>query len=189
MSKKKFNKLFKSFMKDLSINLFTKKGEKNIKSDLKNLDSDRTKKIIDNLSQFKNGSDNVEFNEYLDHEIKDTLGKPDMTQFFVQDGMYLTKETWYTDQGEIVKVSVSESPTSGHNSGENNIANGNPFNGIPLEGIPLDILKNMSSFLDFKDIIFPQQLTLDEQLTDALLSEDYTEAIRLRDLINNAKKQ
>jgi len=67
-------------------------------------------KMIDMLSKFNSIEINEEF-EGLESEIDKELGNPDKVEFYSEGELYIEKRIWYTPDGELVKLIVSDDPS------------------------------------------------------------------------------
>ncbi len=80
----------------------SKKTNKDLNS--KNL-SEEMLKMIESLSKFKEITNPDEQFE-IDHEY----GPADKVEFFTEDDLFFKRSTWVVEDGEIVKLEVSDAP-------------------------------------------------------------------------------
>jgi hypothetical protein len=73
----------------------------------KNYDSyeEKAKKIIDSLQNFSEITDVDK-----QHQIDNELGEPHEIHLFHSDGLYFKRSIWNTEDGDLVKLEVSEEP-------------------------------------------------------------------------------
>ncbi len=134
---KTFDDLFNEFFKRNKINPEDKPTDP-IK--------DEAKKFIDLLTNMSKSID-----ENIEKDIDESLGKPDKTEFFDEDGIFYERRTWNTPHGEIVKLIGTDDPS--------------------LLSMP------------------PVTKSLQEQLDEALATEDYEKAAAIRDKMNEKPKK
>jgi len=96
---KTFNELFDEFFKKNNINPSDKIAD-SIKGD--------AKKMIDMLTRVKN-VDNID--EEVEKQIDTELGKPDKIEFFNKGNVFFERRIWHTQNGDIVKLLVTDEPT------------------------------------------------------------------------------
>lgn len=96
---KTFDELFDDFFKRNNI-----KPEDKISDTVK----DEAKKMIDLLTNYK---DVENINEEVEKEIDATLGKPDKIEFYNEGDLFFEKRIWYTANGDLIKLIVSDEPT------------------------------------------------------------------------------
>jgi excinuclease UvrABC helicase subunit UvrB len=83
---KNFDDLFNEFFKNDDSNEINKKLERLIKTLTTPFDVDSKK------------------------ELEDALGEPDEVQNFENNGLFITKHIWHTENGDVIKMMVSSSP-------------------------------------------------------------------------------
>lgn len=96
---KTFNELFDEFFKRNKI-----KPTDKINDSAK----DDAKKMIDMLTKSKNVTN---ISEEVEKEIETELGKPDKIEFFNEGNVFFEKRIWYTPNGNIEKLIVTDEPT------------------------------------------------------------------------------
>ena len=96
---KTFDELFDDFFKRNNI-----KPEDKIGDSVK----DEAKKMIDLLTNYK---DVENIDEAIEQEIDASLGKPDKIEFYNEGDLFFEKRIWYTANGELIKLIVSDEPT------------------------------------------------------------------------------
>lgn len=149
---KTFNELFDDFFKRNNIN-----PNDEITGPIK----DEAKRMIDILSKITkfrntdlNDADEMEKLEKefedMEKQFDDSLGKPDKTEFYDENGLFYEKRIWNTPHGKIEKIIISDDPS--------------------LISIPV-----------------PEK-TLQDKLNEAIESEDYELAAKVRDEISKRKK-
>jgi hypothetical protein len=131
---KSFNELFDDFFKRNKI-----RPEDGMDDSIK----DEILKMIDMLSKFNDVEMNEDF-EDLEKEIDEEFGKPDKVEFYNENELFIEKRIWYTPDGELVKLIVSDDPS----------------------------------------LLSKPKKTLEQQLKEAVESEDYEKAALIRDQIN-----
>lgn len=95
-----FDELFDSFFNNNN----EKKGKKRGRPKKESYD-EKAKKIIDSLQNFSEITD-VDKQNQIDNE----LGEPHEINLFKSDGLYFKRSIWYTEDGDIVKLEVSDEP-------------------------------------------------------------------------------
>lgn len=83
---KSFDDLFNEFFKKNNSNLNKEKIEMLLKALTNPLDVDKT------------------------NDIDELLGTPDIIQTFENDGLFIRKEIWHTEKGDVVKMIVNDTP-------------------------------------------------------------------------------
>lgn len=96
---KSFNDLFNEFFKRNNIN-----PDDELNDDLEGT----ARKIIEMLT---NANNIDSFDENLEMEIDKSLGKPDKIEFYNEGDMFFEKRIWSTENGDIVKIIVTDEPT------------------------------------------------------------------------------
>lgn len=96
---KTFDELFNEFFKRNKI-----KPEDNIDD----LSKEKAKNFIDLLVNFK---DVGNMDEEIENQIDETLGKPDKIEFYNEDNIFYEKRIWYTPNGDLVKLIITDDPT------------------------------------------------------------------------------
>lgn len=100
---KSFDELFNEFFKRHNIN-----PEDKISDNLR----DEAKKVIDILTKIKNLDEDLHsMDEELEKSIDDDLGKPDKIEFFNEDNLFYERRTWHTENGDLIKLIISDDPT------------------------------------------------------------------------------
>ena len=51
--------------------------------------------------------------EEIEKSIDEELGKPDKIEFFNEDNLFFERRTWHTENGDLIKLLVSDDPTFG----------------------------------------------------------------------------
>jgi len=70
-------------------------------------DNNDMRKVFERLSKSLDGSlDNSEIEDLFDSN----LGEPDSIEIYEENGLFYEKQSWFTETGEIVKLSVSNDP-------------------------------------------------------------------------------
>ena len=95
-----FDELFDSFF-----NNNEKKGKKRGRPKKEESYNEKAKKIIDSLQNFSEITD-VD----RQHQIDNELGEPHEINLFKADGLYFKRSIWNTEDGDIVKLEVSDEP-------------------------------------------------------------------------------
>lgn len=108
-----------------------------------------------------------DIDEAVEKNIDESLGKPDKVEFYEENDLYYEKRIWHTSKGDFVKLIIRNTPPP--------ITDVNPY------------IKPSSSVI-VKSKSRPIKVTLQEQLDEAVLAENYEMAAELRDLINKEKK-
>lgn len=98
---KSFNDLFDDFFKRNKI-----RPEDGMNDSIR----EELMKMIEMLSKFNNIEMNEEFETFED-EIDDGLGKPDKVEFYNEGELFIEKRIWYTINGEVIKLIVSDDPS------------------------------------------------------------------------------
>lgn len=100
---KSFDELFNEFFKRHNIN-----PEDKISDNLR----DEAKKVIDILTKIKNLDEDLHsMDEELEKSIDEDLGKPDKIEFFNEDNLFYERRTWHTENGDLIKLIISDDPT------------------------------------------------------------------------------
>lgn len=100
---KSFDELFNEFFKRHNIN-----PEDKISDNLR----DEPKKMIDILTKIKNLDEDVHsIDEEIEKSIDEDLGKPDKIEFFNEDNLFYERRTWHTENGDLIKLIISDDPT------------------------------------------------------------------------------
>lgn len=100
---KSFDELFNEFFKRHNIN-----PEDKISDNLR----DEPKKVIDILTKIKNLDEDLHsMDEELEKSIDEDLGKPDKIEFFNEDNLFYERRTWHTENGDLIKLIISDDPT------------------------------------------------------------------------------
>jgi len=98
---KTFNELFDDFFKRNDI-----KPEDSIGDDISN----EAKKLFEMLS---NINDDEDISEVIENTFDETLGKPNKIEFFNEDELFFERRTWHTENGDLIKLLVSDDPSFG----------------------------------------------------------------------------
>ncbi len=93
-----FDELFDDFFKK------NKKTRKKRKAKEESSD-DKINKLIETLGGFKEITDKEK-----QDEIDNDLGKPNEIHIFKSDGMYFKRSVWHVEEGDLVKLEVSDEP-------------------------------------------------------------------------------
>lgn len=94
---KTFDELFDEFFNEDNENKKPKDGKRDFDDELSNL--------MNTLSKFKQITDTDE-----QYEIDNEFGEPNNIEFFQEDDLYFKRSTWEVEDGEIVKLEVSDVP-------------------------------------------------------------------------------
>ena len=93
-----FNDLFNDF--------FNRKKKKD-DDKLDNQINESAQKMLDILENIENKFD---ISEEIENKIDNDLGKPDSVERYIDKGMYFEKRIWRTENGELIKLLVSDRP-------------------------------------------------------------------------------
>ena len=98
-----FDELFDDF--------FNKKNENN-KDNKKRKPKTKNEEFGDELSSLMNTLSN--FRQITDadekHEIENDFGDPHKIEFFEEEGLFFKRSVWVVEDGEVVKLEVSDQP-------------------------------------------------------------------------------
>lgn len=100
---KTFNELFDEF--------FNRSSIKNINDQISGIINDMredTKRISDIIANLKDMSS---MDEIIEEQLDKSLGKPDKTEFYSENGLFYEKRIWHTPNGDMVKLIVSDDPS------------------------------------------------------------------------------
>lgn len=101
---KTFDDLFEEFFEN-NKNKSKRKGRPKKKEDEKSKFGDEISNLINTLSNFKQITDKDEQNL-----IDNDLGEPDKIEFFEEEELFFKRSIWHSDNGEYVKLEVSDLP-------------------------------------------------------------------------------
>jgi excinuclease UvrABC helicase subunit UvrB len=121
---------------------------------------DDFKKEVSKMIESLKSFDDISSIDDMEKEMEKALGEPDEIEYFEDRGLFVQKRIWHTLKGDIIKMLVSD--------------------------IPFEIN------IEFKKpVIEPKKQnikSLEQQLQEAVNSENFEEAARIRDIITPKKK-
>lgn len=98
---------------DELFNEFFKRNDIKPEDKINNL-KEEAKKMIDILTNMKNIEEDIKnIDEEIEKSIDEELGKPDKIEFFNEDNLFFERRTWHTENGDLIKLLVSDDPTFG----------------------------------------------------------------------------